>query len=107
MQSLRRFSFGVQSYPPVTDYLRSALFKWAGDAATFDPERAPYIEMVTSPGNPDGKINHAVVEGGTGHVMHDLAYYWPHYTPITEAADYDIMLFTLSKSTGHAGTRIG
>lgn len=96
------------SYPAVTDYLRSALFKWAGDAATFNPaaETAPYIELVTSPNNPDGKIQHAIVKG-TGHVVHDLAYYWPHYTPITEAADHDVMLFTLSKSTGHAGTRIG
>ncbi|KAG0565203.1 hypothetical protein KC19_8G172900 [Ceratodon purpureus] len=96
------------SYPSVTDYLRSALFKWAGDAAKFDPaaESAPYIEMVTSPNNPDGKIQHAIVNG-TGHVVHDLAYYWPHFTPITEAADHDVMLFTLSKSTGHAGTRIG
>lgn len=98
----------MQSYPAVTDYLRSALFKWAGDAATFNPaaESAPYIEMVTSPNNPDGKIQHAIVNG-TGHVVHDLAYYWPHYTPITDAADHDVMLFTLSKSTGHAGTRIG
>lgn len=92
----------------MTDYLRSALFKWAGDAAKFDPavESAPYIEMVTSPNNPDGKIQRPIVNG-SGHVVYDLAYYWPHYTPITEAADHDVMLFTLSKSTGHAGTRIG
>lgn len=97
------------SYPAVTDYLRSALFKWVGDAAKFSlgvEREEPYIEMVCSPNNPDGRIQHAIVNG-TGHVVHDLAYYWPHYTPITEAADHDIMLFTLSKSTGHAGTRIG
>lgn len=93
----------------MTDYLRSALFMWAGDAASFDPKGEPYIELVTSPNNPDGKIQHAVVRSppGMGHVVHDLAYYWPHYTPITAPANHDIMLFTLSKSTGHAGTRIG
>lgn len=98
-----------QSYPAVTDYLRSALFKWAGDAVEYNlgaEHEEPYIEMVCSPNNPDGRIQHAVVNG-TGHVVHDLAYYWPHYTPITGAADHAIMLFTLSKSTGHAGTRIG
>ncbi|KAH9531264.1 hypothetical protein CY35_19G029100 [Sphagnum magellanicum] len=108
------------SYPVVTDYLRSALFRWAGDATTFklqqqqssDPKAAEeeeqqrYIELVTSPNNPDGRIQHAVVNG-SGPVIHDLAYYWPHYTPITAPADHDLMLFTLSKCTGHAGTRIG
>ena len=39
--------------------------------------------------------------------MHDLAYYWPHFTPITEPKSEDVMLFTLSKLTGHAGTRVG
>lgn len=100
------------SYPAVTDYLRSALFKWAGDAASFDTtDGQPFIELVTSPNNPDGRIQHAIVKKSApqqlAHVVHDLAYFWPHYTPITAAADHDIMLFTLSKSTGHAGTRIG
>lgn len=97
-----------QSYPVVTDYLRSGLFQWAGDAAAFkqSSESDAYIELVTSPNNPDGKVQQAIVNG-SGPVVHDLAYYWPHYTPITEPADHDLMLFTLSKSTGHAGTRIG
>jgi len=97
------------SYPVVTDYLRSALFRWAGDATTFKQRSGneeAYIELVTSPNNPDGRIQHAVVNG-TGPVIHDLAYYWPHYTPITAPADHDLMLFTVSKCTGHAGTRIG
>ncbi len=99
----------LQSYPVVTDYLRSALFHWAGDATTFKQRSGneeAYIELVTSPNNPDGRIQHAVVNG-TGPVIHDLAYYWPHYTPITAPADHDLMLFTVSKCTGHAGTRIG
>ncbi|PON99016.1 Trytophan aminotransferase [Trema orientale] len=96
-------------YADETDFLRSGLYKWAGDAYAFDKE-GPYIEVVTSPNNPDGTTREAVVissPADQGKVLYDLAYYWPQYTPITRAADYDIMYFTFSKSTGHAGSRIG
>uniref|UniRef100_A0A0D9WD95 Alliinase C-terminal domain-containing protein n=1 Tax=Leersia perrieri TaxID=77586 RepID=A0A0D9WD95_9ORYZ len=94
------------SYPAVTDFLKSGLYRWAGDAKVFDGEN--YIELVCSPNNPDGGVRTAVVNsGGGGFVVHDLAYYWPQYTPITEAAAHDVMLFTVSKCTGHAGTRLG
>ncbi|KAI3785795.1 hypothetical protein L1987_44920 [Smallanthus sonchifolius] len=94
------------SYPLMTDYLKSGLHKWAGDAYEFNKEQ-PYIELVTSPNNPDGFTRQEVVKGDKGILIHDLAYYWPQYTPILSPADYDIMLFTVSKSTGHAGSRIG
>nr|BAJ91897.1 predicted protein [Hordeum vulgare subsp. vulgare] len=93
------------SYPAVTDFLRSSLFRWAGDANSFVGDA--YIELVCSPNNPGGAIRDAVLSSGAGKAVHDLAYYWPQYTPITRRADHDIMLFTVSKSTGHAGTRIG
>lgn len=86
--------------------MQSGLYKWDGDAHTFNKE-GPYIEMVTSPNNPDGTCREAVVKRGDGKLVHDLAYYWPHYTPITSPADGEIMLFTVSKCTGHAGSRIG
>lgn len=90
------------------DCIRSRLYKWEGDANSFKKE-GPYIEVVNSPNNPDGSLREAVVKnsGEQGMLIHDLAYYWPHYTAITSAADHDIMLFTLSKCTGHAGSRIG
>ncbi|KAJ0709211.1 putative transaminase [Helianthus annuus] len=94
------------SYPLMTDYLKSGLHKWAGDAYKFNKEE-PYIELVTSPNNPDGFTRQDAVKGDKGILIHDLAYYWPQYTPILSPADYDIMLFTVSKSTGHAGSRIG
>ncbi|XVF43953.1 hypothetical protein PTKIN_Ptkin02bG0081900 [Pterospermum kingtungense] len=94
------------SYPEETEYLRSELYKWAGDAYSFDKD-GPYIEVVTSPNNPDGAIRGAVVNPEGSKLIHDLAYYWPQYTPITGRAHYDIMLFTFSKATGHAGSRIG
>ncbi|CAL4951865.1 unnamed protein product [Urochloa decumbens] len=93
------------SYPAVTDFLQSGLFRWAGDANSFKGNT--YIELVCSPNNPDGTIREAVLSSKSGIAVHDLAYYWPQYTPITKRADHDIMLFTVSKSTGHAGTRIG
>ncbi|XVE85130.1 hypothetical protein DITRI_Ditri17bG0067300 [Diplodiscus trichospermus] len=94
------------SYPEETEFLRSGLYKWAGDAYSFDKD-GPYIEVVTSPNNPDGAIREAVVNREGGKLIHDLAYYWPQYTPITGRADYNVMLFTFSKATGHAGSRIG
>lgn len=93
------------SYPAVTDYLKSGLFQWAGDANTYKGDE--YIELVCSPNNPDGFIRTNVLSSATGKAIHDLAYYWPQYTPITSKADHDLMLFTVSKSTGHAGTRLG
>ncbi|XP_023516518.1 tryptophan aminotransferase-related protein 2-like [Cucurbita pepo subsp. pepo] len=94
------------SYPLMTDCVKSGLHKWAGDAKQFDKDE-PYIELVTSPNNPDGFIRHSVVNRTGGILIHDLAYYWPQYTPISAPSDYDLTMFTVSKSTGHAGTRIG
>nr|XP_016461032.1 PREDICTED: tryptophan aminotransferase-related protein 2-like [Nicotiana tabacum] len=94
------------SYPLITECLKSGLYKWRGDANEFDRDE-PYIELVTYPNNPDGSIREAVVNGNGGILVHDLAYYWPQYTPISSPADHDIMLFTLSKCTGHAGMRLG
>ncbi|MQL72604.1 hypothetical protein Taro_004926, partial [Colocasia esculenta] len=93
-------------YPAVTDYLRSGLYRWAGDANSFHDD-APYIEVVCSPNNPDGFLREAVLNKENGKTIHDLAYYWPQYSAITYEASHEIMLFTFSKLTGHAGTRIG
>ncbi|KAI5407146.1 tryptophan aminotransferase-related protein 2 [Lathyrus oleraceus] len=94
------------SYPTMTDYLKSGLYKWGGDAETYEKD-GPYIELVTSPNNPDGHVRTSKVNRSEGLLIHDLAYYWPQYTPMTSPADNDLSLFTLSKITGHAGTRIG
>lgn len=96
----------MQSYALITDFLKSGLYKWAGDANDFKKDE-PYVEIVTSPNNPDGLLREAVVNRDRGILIHDLAYYWPQYAPISSPADHDIMLFTVSKSTGHAGSRLG
>ncbi|KAF3322039.1 L-tryptophan--pyruvate aminotransferase 1-like isoform X1 [Carex littledalei] len=95
-------------YPGIADLLKSRLFHWAGDASTFkEGGNSSFIEIVCSPNNPDGAIRRAVLDSEAGKQVHDLAYYWPQYTPMRGPADEDIMLFTVSKATGHAGTRIG
>ncbi|CAJ2659356.1 unnamed protein product [Trifolium pratense] len=94
-------------YKDATDILQSRLFQWTGDAALYDKDE-PYIEVVTSPNNPDGTLRVPVVNSGVeGKIIYDLAYYWPQYTPITDQLDHDVMVFTFSKCTGHAGSRIG
>ncbi|TVU17333.1 hypothetical protein EJB05_33358, partial [Eragrostis curvula] len=96
------------SYPPQTDLQLSGHFRWAGGDATAFTAGAgdEYIELVCSPNNPDGAVRETS-SSGNSKPIHDLVYYWPQYTPITERAAHDIMLFTLSKITGHAGTRLG
>ncbi|KAL2453719.1 Tryptophan aminotransferase-related protein 3 [Abeliophyllum distichum] len=39
--------------------------------------------------------------------IYDHAYYWPHFSAIPAQANGDIMIFTISKLTGHAGSRFG
>ncbi|KAI4314368.1 hypothetical protein L6164_027283 [Bauhinia variegata] len=94
-------------YKDEVEVVLSRLYKWSGDANVFDKDEA-YIEVVTSPNNPDGTLRGPVVKSrAEGKLVYDFAYYWPQYTPITHKADHDIMLFTFSKCTGHAGSRIG
>lgn len=65
------------------------------------------IEFVTSPNNPDGQLKKAVLQGPYAKTIYDQAYNWPHFTAIPSPADEDLMIFTLSKLTGHAGLRFG
>ncbi|KAK4280139.1 hypothetical protein QN277_011802 [Acacia crassicarpa] len=71
------------------------------------PEKDTFIEFVTSPNNPDGKLMNPSLHGSNVKTINDLAYYWPHFTSIPSPADHDLMIFTISKLTGHAGTRFG
>jgi len=63
------------------------------------------IEIITSPNNPDGSINQKYSDASFE--IHDLCYNWPHYIDNVTKFDENIMLFSMSKLTGHAGTRIG
>nr|BAA20358.1 alliinase [Allium tuberosum] len=90
-----------------TSYFDNKGYEWKGNAANYvnDPNPNQFIELVTSPNNPEGNLRKAMIVGSTA--IYDMVYYWPHFTPITYKADEDIMLFTMSKYTGHSGSRFG
>ncbi|KAG0616411.1 hypothetical protein M758_5G113300 [Ceratodon purpureus] len=97
------------AYSLQTEYLESPLYKFAGepDRLAGNPNgQGGQIELIASPNNPSFQMQE-VTQNVTGPVVYDHAYYWPHLTPITKTMDSDIMLFTLSKITGHAGSRVG
>ncbi|OMO98671.1 EGF-like, alliinase [Corchorus olitorius] len=97
-------------YQQQGEYFNLAKFKFEGGAHKWmnKSDSSTYtIEFVTAPNNPDGRLNKPLLEGPNVKTVYDRAYYWPHYTPITAQADEDLMVFTLSKLTGHAGSRFG
>ncbi|KAG7012261.1 Tryptophan aminotransferase-related protein 2 [Cucurbita argyrosperma subsp. argyrosperma] len=55
------------SYPSMSDDLKTSVFKWGGDATTYEKDE-PYIEIVTSPNNPDGSLREPVVNRTGGKV---------------------------------------
>ncbi|KAK3230224.1 hypothetical protein Dsin_002105 [Dipteronia sinensis] len=97
-------------YEKQTVYFQSADFQFEGDISVWknsSDTSMKLVEFVTAPNNPDGQMNKAVLKGPNTKPIHDHAYYWPHYTPITAPADGNLMIFTTSKLTGHAGSRFG
>merc|ERR1711916_94029 len=71
---------------------------------SLDPETV--IEFVTVPNNPTG-IHRTPFYNHTGYTVYDMVYNWPSLTNVTDNVDHDIMLFSLSKLSGHAGSRVG
>ncbi|KAJ7969769.1 Tryptophan aminotransferase-related protein [Quillaja saponaria] len=99
-------------YKEQKEFFKTEDYKFSGDTSVWndtdiDSSATSFIEFVTSPNNPDGQLKKAILQGPSVKTVHDLAYYWPHYTPIPAPADEDVMIFTLSKLTGHAGSRFG
>lgn len=93
--------------------MNSKDYKFSGDTSLWKSSAIDssssqnFIEFVTSPNNPDGQLKKAILRGPFVKTIHDLAYYWPHFTAIPAPADEDLTIFTLSKHTGHAGSRFG
>jgi L-tryptophan--pyruvate aminotransferase len=84
------------------DFVRISKLKLVDDDS--DKSLNP-IELITTPNNPDNELR--VSESSTKQKIYDLSYQWPQYLENTVLNDMDIMAFSLSKSTGHAATRIG
>ncbi|KAK9134406.1 hypothetical protein Syun_013736 [Stephania yunnanensis] len=99
-----------QVYKQQTDIYNSLNFKWQGDTSTWknkSDQVGNFIEFVTSPNNPDGQLKEPILKGPYVKTIYDYAYYWPHFTAIPTPADSDLMIFAMSKLTGHAGSRFG
>ncbi|XP_042516787.1 tryptophan aminotransferase-related protein 3-like [Macadamia integrifolia] len=99
-------------YKDQTEIFNSKDFEWKGDASLWknmsnNNSSKNFIEFVTSPNNPDGQLQHSILQGSSVKTIYDHAYYWPHYSAIPAPANEDLMIFTLSKVTGHAGSRFG
>ncbi|XP_026661481.2 tryptophan aminotransferase-related protein 4-like [Phoenix dactylifera] len=93
-------------YRTQTEFFNSRAYEWKGVTSKMGGEvAANFIEFVTSPNNPDGRLQQPVLQGSS--VIYDHAYYWPHFSAVKAPADGDLMLFTISKLTGHAGSRFG
>lgn len=102
--------FSLQLYEVQTDFFKSVDYEFEGDTSMINDTSNlsnNVIEFVTSPNNPDGLLKKAVLSGPNVKTINDHAYYWPHFTAIPAPADEDLMIFTLSKVTGHAGSRFG
>lgn len=61
------------------------------------------IEIVVQPHNP---LNSIMPPLGGGKKIYDYCYNWPQYVDVFKG-NKDLMVFSLSKSTGHAASRIG
>ncbi|PIN14906.1 Kynurenine aminotransferase, glutamine transaminase K [Handroanthus impetiginosus] len=94
-------------YKEQTDYFETARFHFVDNLKNVSDYGSEVIEFVTSPNNPDGNFKKPVFEGSSVQYIYDHAYYWPHFTAIPAPANEDVMIFTLSKLTGHAGSRFG
>ncbi|KAJ8485164.1 hypothetical protein OPV22_017649 [Ensete ventricosum] len=96
-------------YKKQTNLFETREYGWGGTTSNWANASVSsvtnFIEFVTSPNNPDGEFKQPVL--GSSAVIFDHAYYWPHYSPILDPADEDVMLFTNSKISGHAGSRFG
>eukprot|EP01080_Neovahlkampfia_damariscottae_P001123 gene1123-10637_t len=64
------------------------------------------IEVVNIPNNPSGE-RMTPHYNNPNYRIYDLVYYWSCITNTTQIYDENLMLFTLSKLSGHAGSRFG
>ncbi|KAK4428362.1 Tryptophan aminotransferase-related protein 4 [Sesamum alatum] len=97
-------------YKAQIDFFQNMHFEYDGDALLLknsSDTTANVIEFVTSPNNPDGNLREVVSQGPLVRAIYDHVYYWPHFTAIPAPANEDVMIFTISKFTGHAGSRLG
>jgi hypothetical protein len=117
---MNEYEWSLQAYRTQTKMFDGREYRWegttdawAGNASWSRRRRSnsnssssSFIEFVTSPNNPDSLLREPVLGGGSNAIA-DRVYYWPHFTPVPAPADDDVMLFSASKLSGHAGSRFG
>lgn len=97
----------MQLYKKQTELYDSKEYEWEGITSDWvnSSSNRDFIEFVTSPNNPDGRLQQSVLGGPS--IIYDHCYYWPHYSAIPSPADEDVMVFSISKISGHASSRFG
>ena len=85
---------------PRIRWMKSTNDLWASDAGEI-------IEIITSPNNPDGRIN--VPTTTTTKTIYDSVYDWPSFPSPGDSSEKDpaIQVFSLSKLAGYAASRVG
>jgi len=92
-------AYSIVDYP----IMNPSILKW--NSSLSQPSQS-VIEMMTLPSNPSGIIRPRIYSNACH--IYDLVYYWPHLTnEVNQTLDEDIMIFSLSKLTGHASLRFG
>ena len=66
---------------------------------------APVLER-SQPPQPVTTHTHSLTHA-RARILCFQVYNWPSLTNVTDNVDHDIMLFSLSKLSGHAGSRVG
>ena len=89
--------------------VHSPRVRWMKSKSDYQPSDVDeIIEIVTNPNNPDGRANVGIFN--TTKTIHDSVYNWPSFpTPHThlDSTDPAIIVFSLSKLSGYAASRVG
>lgn len=65
------------------------------------------VEIVTWPGNPNGYLDPPAYNNTAVLTIYDFVYYWPHSFNNIQLMDVDCAVFSMSKMSGHASSRVG
>jgi len=111
------YAFSITAKNQKTIFAQAPYYDGYAIAADLDPARLVFndslnqednkdiIEFVTYPNNPDGKWRSPVYDNS--HYVYDSVYYWHSLVDVEVMLDVPIVLFSMSKATGHAGSRLG
>jgi hypothetical protein len=106
----RPLYFDYPNWAPAANGGAAWALVW-NQSAIEDPSRlgqdGDVVELLNTPANPDGAHRTPAVTN-TSKLIVDAVFNWPYQNrvPVVEL-DFPIQLYSMSKNTGHAGTRFG